>query len=160
MRKKGFTIIELLISMAMLLTLLMVIFMVYNVGNKMMISENSRTDLMIEGSRAVDSLTKELREARTITTSEARSITFWRDLNGNSTMEANEIIKFSWSGTSGDRLKRTVLSTQESTLSNYVQNFQLTYDNPSNIKLITMTLRVGQGTETMSFEASVRPRNL
>ncbi len=76
-----------------------IIFMVYNTGMRSFKEEMSHSDIFIEGGKALDSLTREIKEARKITSPESESISLWyKDLNLNQSIDQEEIIRYSKQG--------------------------------------------------------------
>ena len=125
-------------------------------------NELSEGDTAFEIQRSVDRMTKELRNALEIVSTSETSVTFWyQDLNGNSTRDANETVRYSWTGTTEGLLNRTV---QTSTLevASGIKGFSLTFDNPNpaSIKLINIRMTVQKGTTVTTLESSVKSRNL
>lgn len=81
--KKGFTLLEAMISMAMLLIIFAVIFLAYIVGIEIFEGEKGQSDVTLELNRGISFLEKDLMGALEIVTAESHSVTFWyKDLNG------------------------------------------------------------------------------
>ena len=158
--KPGHTVLELIIASALIAIVVAVIYLTYNVGIKIFSSEVLRSDILGEGTRALERMGNELRGALKINSAGSQNLTFWyKDLNSNGSQEASETITYSWSGTPQDSLLRTVVSQSE-TLSNNIQSFSFTYDNPSDINLVTITLTVKKGEEEKMLKSSIKLRNL
>jgi len=159
-RKKGFTLLELMIAMAVISMILAGVFMAFSVVLKLFVDETDQTDIFIEADRGMSRMVRELREAKEITNASSREITFWyADLNNNGTREATELATYTWSGSPESNLNR-IASGETFPLSYGVFSFALTYDNQSNVKLINILLTVGKGDNRATLESSVRPRNL
>ncbi|MCX5725690.1 MAG: prepilin-type N-terminal cleavage/methylation domain-containing protein [Candidatus Saganbacteria bacterium] len=158
--RKGFTLLEAMISMAMLLIIFAVIFLAYIVGIKIFEGEKGQSDVNLELDRGISSLEKDLMGALEIVSAESHSVTFWyKDLNGDSTIEAAETMTYSWSGTPEAPLIRA-LGGDSKPAANYVGDFELTYSIPENIKLITVKLVIQKGDIISTAESSVNLRNI
>ena len=159
-KKKGFTLLELMIAMGIISFIMAGVFMAFGIALKLFADEMTRTDIFIEADRGMSRMVRELREAKEITAASSREITFWfADLNDNDTKEAAEIATYRWSGSPEASLNR-IASNETFPLSYGVFNFALTYDNPADVKLINIALTVGKGETRATLESSVRPRNL
>ena len=158
--KKGFTLLEAMISMAMLLIIFAVIFLAYIIGIKIFEGEKSQSDVTLEINQGIASLEKDLMGALEIVSAESHSVTFWyKDLNGNSTIEAAETMTYSWSGTPEAPLIRA-LGGDSKPVANYVSDFELTYSIPENIKFITIKLVIQKDDIISTAESSVSLRNI
>ncbi|MFH0887521.1 MAG: prepilin-type N-terminal cleavage/methylation domain-containing protein [bacterium] len=161
-RPKGLTLVELLISMAVMSLLFLVIFETFSTAFKIYSGETSRTDNLAEANRAMDTMQKELRFAREMRSAAATNVSFWYfDENSNSTSEASEIITYSWNGTAGGDIIRAK-GTSSNILAKKVQSFGITYNSGTlaNIRTITLSLQIKEGDESIYLHSTVRPRNL
>jgi prepilin-type N-terminal cleavage/methylation domain-containing protein len=159
-KKKGFTLLELMIAMALISMVLAAVFMAFSMALRIFVDESNRSDIYLEADRGMSRMVYELREAKQVITASSREVMFWAaDLNNNGTREANETVTYSWSGSPESRLNR-ITSGETYPLSYGVYSFYLSYDNPSDIKLINMKLVTGREYNRATVESSVRPRNL
>ena len=156
------TLIELLISMAVMVLLFLVIFQTFSTAFRIFSGETSRTDNLIEANRAMDTMEKELRFAREMRSAASTSVSFWYfDENESGTGEASEIISYSWDGVAGSDIIRTK-GASSNILAKNVQNFSLIYDSAviANIRAVTISLQIKKGDEIIDLHSTVRPRNL
>jgi len=159
-KQKGFTLIEAIISMAMIAIVLIIIFIAFTIGLRTFVIEQSQSDVTFEINQGISFLKRDLRGALEIVSAEPASITFWyKDLNGNSIREANETLNYSWSGTPGDSLIRSIGSDGRP-VANYVYNFELSYDTPGDIKIVNVKLVIQKESIINTAESSVSLRNL
>jgi hypothetical protein len=146
----------------MLSFLMVVIFYAFTASMHIFTTEISRTDTSIEAHRAMERMTVELRESLQIISAESTSVSFWNnDLNGDGTVEANEIVTYSWTGAPQGFINRTIqTATQE--ISTGITNFSLTYNDPdpSNVNFITILIVAQNGSVVSTLESSVDCRNL
>ncbi len=159
---KGFTLIELIIAMGVLTFAMALIIYAFTQSMHIFTAELYEGDTAVEIQRSIDRMTSELRNSREIVSTSESSVTFWYvDLNGNSTRDANETVRYSWTGTTEGLLNRTV---QTSTLevASGVKYFHLIFDNPApaNINLIKIQITVLKGSNLSTLESSVKSRNL
>jgi prepilin-type N-terminal cleavage/methylation domain-containing protein len=159
-KKKGFTLLELMIAMGIISFIMAGVFMAFGIALKLFADEMTRTDIFIEADRGMSRMVRELREAKEITAASSREMTFWyADLNNNGTREPSELATYRWSGSAESTLNR-IVSGETFPLSYGVFRFALTYDDPADVKLVNIALTVGKGETRATLESSVRPRNL
>jgi prepilin-type N-terminal cleavage/methylation domain-containing protein len=158
----GFTLIESIMVMAMLSIMMVVIFYAFSASMSIFSGEISEADASLEAHRAMERMTKDLRGSLQIVAANSTSITFWNsDINGDGTMEANELVTYSWTGTSEGYINRTIqTSTRE--ISTGIMRFALTYNDPSleAIRVITILMTAKKGSNVCTLESSVDGRNL
>jgi len=160
MKNKGFTLLEAIIAMSVLMLAIAVVFYGYISVAKIFTEEMADTDIMIETTRPIEQMTKELRNSLQIISSTSHSVTFWHsDTNDNGTMEAGETISYSWAGTPGGDLIKTV-SSDAFIVANSVRDFTLTYTTSLGATLINCSITVSKGGKTSTAEASIKCRNL
>ena len=162
MGQKGTTMIELIIALSITVLVMWVLVYSYLAVMDVFGSEVSKTDIEIEGSRAMSIVSKEIRELNEIQSGSATAITFWgRDLNGNGTKEAGEIITYSWDGTPGGSLVRTVAGAGKP-IARLVWDFSITYDNPSPALAKQLSIKIvnASGDRFSTKESTIAPRNL
>ncbi len=174
-RSRGFTIIELVISAFLVAALLGAVVMVYNFGFDVSYSQWKRTGIKGETSRAVSSLSAELRRATSVVSGQAleRSIRFTVDYDGNG---AEETIQYTWDNTAGNPLDRTFTSTvpvvnSTDSVVNSVDSMAFSYydanDNllafpvtASQARAVAVTITVTDGDETFTLRTKVKLRNI
>jgi|GEM_PF-1980025 len=156
---KGFTLLETLISMAVILIAIGVVFYAFSMSLRLFVDESKRTDVYIEADRGMNIMTKELRGAKEIISAASNEVTFWLfDRNGNGTKEADEVVTFTWSGVPNTSINR-IASNETIHIAYKVKNLLFIYDDPANVKLINIVLTVGNEI-TATLESSIKPRNL
>ena len=159
-KRHGFTLLELTISMALISMIMAGVFMAFGVMMKIFVGETDQTDILIDADRSMSIITRELREAVSIVSASTREVVFWAaDKNANGSREASETESFIWSGTSGTSLNR-VVSPETRPIAYNVKAFSLTYDNPSDIKLINISLTLKKNDSMTTIESSVKLRNI
>jgi len=151
----GLTLIELVLAMAISVTILFVVAVAYVTSIRTFTQEMSRSDIFWDGYRGLDTITEELRDSLYIIASEPDTISFWwKDLNANGSIEANEVVSYSLSG---QNLIRSVGGNDLPLVQN-VAGFDLTYDHPADPGLITITLTMRKEGQMTTLESKVSPR--
>lgn len=148
--------------MAVLIVAMAVIFYAFNASMRIFTSELSETDASIQAHGAIERMTKELKGALEIVTATGTSVAFWYgDANGNGTREANETVKYTWTGTTTGLINRTV-QTSTLEIADGVRRLSLTYNDPSppNIRIINILITVKKDSTLSTLESSVDIRNL
>jgi len=154
--------LELIIAMGVLTFAMALIIYAFTQSMRIFTAELYEGDTAIEIQRSIDRMTNELRNALEIVSTGETSVTFWyQDLNGNATRDANETVRYSWTGTTEGLLNRTV-QTATLEVASGIKSFSLTYNNPapSNIRLINIYMTVKKGSNLSTLESSVKSRNL
>lgn len=162
MKQKGTTMIELIIALSITVFVMVVLVYSYLAVVDVFRGEMDTTDIEIESSRAMEVMSREMRELNQIQAAASSSITFWgKDLNMNGTQETNEIITYSWDGIAGGDLVRTTNGVQKP-IARHVNSFVISYDNPTValIKKIDLKIVTGSGDRLSTKESSITPRNL
>ena len=171
--QSGMTLIEVLITVAILALVIYPIYEFLNQGIRSWEIAENKTEVVQNARIGLDRMCDEIKHAREFYTISPAQIRFWwQDINDDNTADSNEILSYSWSGTSGDDLLRQFDSEpQASPLANYVDFFQLTYydkngtvtASPSKVWLLSAELRVKKsGKEadyTSTMRKAVHPRN-
>jgi prepilin-type N-terminal cleavage/methylation domain-containing protein len=161
-KSKGFTLLESMMVMAMLSIVMVIIFYAFSASMSIFSGEISEADASLEAHRTMERMTKDLRGALQIVAADSTSISFWSsDINGDGTVEANEVVTYSWTGTSEGYINRTVqTSTRE--ISTGIKSFALTYNDPSleAVRVITINITAQKGANVSTIESSVDGRNL
>ena len=172
--KNGFTLIELLIVLAILAVVLFPIYEFLRQGAFSWELAENKTEVVQNARIGLDKMCDEIKHAKQIYSIAPSQIRFWwKDLNADDAADTNEIITYSWSGTSNDDLTRKLDSeTQATPIANYVDDFLLKYFNDSGVQtsvtdeihFITANLRIkktARGHDYISeMRKSIFPRNL
>jgi prepilin-type N-terminal cleavage/methylation domain-containing protein len=154
-RRQGLTLIELVLAMAISAIILFVVAVAYVASIRTFTQEISRSDIFWDGYRGLDTITEELRDSLEIIANETDNISFWwKDLNANNSIEANEVVSYSLSG---QNLIRSV-GGEDLPLVQNVVGFDLAYDYPANPGLITITLTLRKEGQMTTLESKVNPR--
>ncbi|UCD54785.1 MAG: prepilin-type N-terminal cleavage/methylation domain-containing protein [Candidatus Omnitrophota bacterium] len=172
MNKNGFTLIELIIGIVLYSIIIGVAGLVFIVVLREWSSTQIRSNLRQDAVIAVERLTRELNEAREITSALDNSILFWwQDTDADEVRDSSEVVTFSWDGTAGTPLKR-----DDVTLAFDVENFQINYRDLNNsplspapdlsledrdsIRRLDVQLKLSREDEEFTLLTSIIPRNL
>jgi len=154
--RKAVTLAEMIIAMAISVSLLAVVVLTYTTVTRVFQQELARTEIWFEGNKSLMQMTKEIRGSRKVVSAEAQRLTIWpQDLNLNYSIEASELISYS---VTGGNLTRTS-STDSMILTSQVININYNYDKPSDPSLVIIKLTLGSGASLSTFESKVRLRN-
>ena len=138
---------------------IVVVFYAFTASMRVFTEELAHSDASFETHKAVDRMTKELRRSLEIVTANPTDISFWHeDTNNNGSREADETVEYIWVG-SQEALIRTTYG-KSIIISNSVTRLSLTYDNPSNVRVINISITAQKGESISTLESSVKPRNL
>ena len=162
MKQKGTTMIELIIALSITVFVMIVLVYSYLAVVDVFGGEMDTSNIEIESSRAMEIMSREIRQLNQIQAASSNFITFWgKDLDMDGSSEANEIITYSLNGSSDMSLLRTVAGAQKP-IALHVKSFVLTYDNPtiSLIKTVSIKIVTGSGDRLSTKESTVTPRNL
>lgn len=162
LNKRGITLIELSISLVISVGILSVLVLVYVTGTRIFNSEMGRSSAYIEANKVMGSIRQDLRSCLALTSASSTTISFWaEDLNANSSMEAAEIYSYSWDGTSGSPLIRTI-SGSSTMMAKNIKDFALSYDSGSLASITEVSVKVVAGTaeNIATVESSVKLRNI
>jgi Tfp pilus assembly protein PilW len=160
--KRAVTLIELSIALILSVGILGVLVIAYVTGTRLFNAEMGRSSSYMEANKALNSLRTDLRSCLALTSASATGISFWaEDFNANSSMEANEIFSYSWNGTPGSPLIRTI-SGSSTMMAKDIQSLALTYDNASLASITEVSIKVAAGTagNIATLESSVKLRNI
>jgi prepilin-type N-terminal cleavage/methylation domain-containing protein len=160
-KRKAFTLIELLVAMAVLVVIFAMVFTIYFVVVNVFTEESGQSTLRQEAESAMYTLIADLRLAKKITAASNVSVTAWVDKDEDEVQDTEELITYSFSGTSGDPLVRTQDSIDKNMLYN-ITEFELTYDSTSvdDIHLICVSFTIEKDGEAVSLSSKVKPRNI
>ena len=165
--RRGFTLIELIITVVLVVILVGALWMVFNTAFGSFYSQDFRVRIKGEAGRAFIRMEKELREATSVTGAQAASLTFTVDADDDG---ADETVQYVWSGTAGDPLSRTSGGATTPVVSK-VTNLALSYYNASNallsspvtasqVRAVAFDLTATEGDEAFQLRSRVRLRNL
>lgn len=173
MRKRnGFTLIEMMMGVLLAAILIGTAGVVYSVILRQWLSTQIRTHLRQDGVYALERLSRELNEAREITSSQASSIQFWwQDTDADGVRDSGELVQFSWAGAAGDPLARDSVF-----LAHNVKTFQISYRDLNNaalspnpdlslavrdsIRRVDVDLTLSEEDEEVRLFTAITPRNL
>ena len=161
LNNKGFSLIEMYMTIVILALVMGVLVYGYLAGQTVFNGEKNISDAFIESTRTVESMSNEIKGGLRALTAQTTLFSFWRgDLNGNGSSEADEITTYSWDGTSGGNLLRTV-SGVSTIVSRNVANLNFSYDSGtvSDIKAVTIALTSSLGGRAVTIESSAGMRN-
>jgi type II secretory pathway pseudopilin PulG len=158
-KSSGFSIIELVFSMAVLVFVFAAMSYAYIAISRELAEEMSQNDNSMNAYKALERMTNELRTARQIFTHTSSSITFWlEDTDGDSTSEAAENVTYTFSS-SQDTITRT-LNTTSVKIAQYIDTMTLTYDAPAAPRRVTIKITALKDGLWTTAESSVNCRNL
>ena len=172
MNKNGFTLIELTIAISLFAILMGAITFAFVVVLREFSSTQIRSNLRQDAVIALERLTRELNEAREITSARDNSVSFWwQDSDGDELRDAQEVVTFSWDQTAGNPLKRDSVN-----LAFNVESFQINYRDLNNsslspspglslverdsIRRLDIQLKLSKENEEATLLTSIIPRNL
>lgn len=155
-KNNGFTLIELIISMAVLTFGILIVFYAFTSSMRLFSDELTESDVSLETHRAIERMSRELRNSKEIVSSSGTSISFWyQDTNNNGTREAAETVTYTWTGGTVEGITRTIGATSVR-LANDIYGLSITYNSP----LITIVVTGKKGSSIGTLESSVKSRNL
>lgn len=159
--KSGLTLIELVASVLLVSFILIAVWAVYNVGFKAFSGQETRVGVMPEVERALFELGSDLRQAVSVTSAQATSLTFTADTNSDG---INETIQYAWGGAPSDPLNKVVSSVTRPVVHS-VSSLVFTYYNSSNtllslpvtaanVRLVVITMTVTSGSESFTIRTA------
>jgi prepilin-type N-terminal cleavage/methylation domain-containing protein len=153
---KGFTLVEVLLVSLISGALIALVVTAYLAGAQLFDKEISRTDLFWSSQQALETITANLRECQAVTEPGLDRLTcWWRDLNGNASLESDELLTYSLSAES---LLETWGSAERG-LVNSVSSLVFMYNDAYDPKLVTIVLTLNEAGTPLTSETSVRIRN-
>lgn len=163
---KGLTLLEVLITIVLISILLSAIWMVYETGFDTFYTQFTRTGIKGESGRGLITISKELRQADSMTDAQQRSLSLTLDTD---TDGVDETIQYTWSGIAGEALNRVSISTTP--VVNSINALSFSYYDANNellsfpvtasqIRLVVVALTASDKDETFSLRSDVRLRNL
>lgn len=170
---KGFTLFELIISIALMAIIAGAVWGVFAAGVRPFYGQRTRAIETSEAGRALQMLADEIREATSITAAQQTSITFTVDSDGDGN---NETVLYSWSGTAGDPLNRTYTPPAPGTpftkaVVNSVSSLSFSYYNfdsttaltfpvtLSQVKALLLDMTVTSGSESFQLRNRIKLRD-
>jgi prepilin-type N-terminal cleavage/methylation domain-containing protein len=157
MKKSGFTLLELIIGMAIFSIVIVVIVGFFGASFRILYAETNRSSLRTSMESALYGFSKELISAKQVNAKSATAITFWSDYDYDTGQDTNEV--FTYSLSSG-KLVRTVNGTSKNLIYG-VTVFNLTYDSvqPDDVRLVAVTLTATSGGDSLTMKDQIRLRN-
>ncbi len=167
----GLTLLELLITLALISILLGAIWLVFYSGSRVFYNQWSRIGIKGEASRVFFNISQELRKATSVVSATQTSFSFTLDSDNNG---VDETLQYAWSGTAGTPLNRilvlpapsftipVVKSVNSLAFSYYdANNNLLSFPvTTSQVKLVAIDLTVVDRDETFNLRSKERLRNL
>ena len=144
--RRGFTLVEMVLSMAVMTVLLGGIASAMILASRAMPDVETPLKLMSDGYHAADGLASELFAAQTITFRSATIVEFTvADRNADSNAET---IRYAWNGVAGQPLTRRYNNGTIDTLLENIYQFDLRYDTQSvsgqpKVTVVHITIRAG-----------------
>jgi len=167
----GLTLLELLITLALISILLGAIWLVFNSGTRAFYNQWTRIGIKGEVGRGFFSMSQELRQATSIVSATQTALTFTLDSDSNG---VDETLQYTWSGTAGTPLNRVSVSPTPSftiPVVKSVNNLAFSYYDASNnllsfpvpisqVKLVAIDLTAADRDETFNLRSKERLRSL
>ena len=145
-RRRGFTLVEMVLSMAVMTVLLGGIASALVIAGRAVPGTATPASLTVDGYYAAERLASELYAAQTITARSATSITFTvADRNADSNPET---IQYSWSGVAGQPLNRQYNGGTAGAVLDNVYQFNLGYvtqviSGANKVTVVDVTIQAG-----------------
>ncbi len=157
-RTGGFTLLELIIAMSTIFMAVAIVLYAYLVTLRLFSGEMEESEIAIEMHKPMEQMENDLKNSLYIITGESSRIRFWA---GNPA--ASQDVTYRWSpsgvGATSEMIYRKVGVTME-WLAKDISRLTFTYDNPGNIKRITIKITGRKNRTLGTVESSVKPRNL
>ena len=167
----GLTLLELIITLVLVSVLTGAIYAVYDTGFRTFYTQNTRSGVKGETGRLFLNVAGELRQATSVTSAQAASVTFTLDSDSNG---LDETLQYTWSGTAGAPLNRVasspapsytipVVSSVTSAAFSYYDSNDNLLSFPvtaSQVRLVAVDLTVTDKDETFHLISKARLRNL
>jgi prepilin-type N-terminal cleavage/methylation domain-containing protein len=163
---KGFTLFELLITLALISVLLGAIWMVYAAGFKTFYTQGTRSGIKGEVGRLLITISGELRKSGSIIAANQTSLTFALDSDDNG---VDESVQYLWQGIAGGPVNRIADTTIPAV--NSVNNLSFSYYDAGNnllsfpvtasqVRSVAINITAAKNDEAFQLRTSVRLRNL
>ncbi|MBU1043034.1 MAG: hypothetical protein KJ915_01395 [Candidatus Omnitrophica bacterium] len=166
LKRSAMSLVELLCTLMILSLILYPIYEFLRQGALSWETGENKTEVIQNARIGLDKMCDEIKHSREFYTISANQIRFWyADTNDNKIADSNEIISFTWDGTSGtDLLRKFDSETAASPLANYVDLFELKYfdqysaitTSPGNVIFITATLRIKKTGKLTDYTSTMR----
>ena len=163
----GFTLLELVVTVALVGTMILALGLLFNANFKAFYSQAGRTDIKGKSGRAVETMANELRQAVSLTAATATSIAITFDTDGDGD---DDSVQYTWDGTSGNPFNRVsggvtipvVNSVSSLAFSCYnSSNTPLTFPvTLSQVKSVAITLTATSDNESFTLRSQITLRNL
>ena len=169
----AFTLIELLITIVLISFLLGSIWLAYNAASRIFYNQFTRSGIKGESGRFLINIAGEMRRASAVTSAQQAFSTFTLDTDDNG---VDETIQYTWSGTAGEPLNRTLTSTTPSFTTTTpvvgsVTNLDFSYYDASGnllsfpvtgspVRLVAIDLTAASKDETLNLRSKISLRNL
>ena len=96
---RGFTIVEMMISMVIMCLILGVLYSAYVTTIRIFSAEMNETDSYFQLTKTMDVMTSDIRNSLMVITTGTTTITVWAaDTDNDGTFDANEIVTYKWTG--------------------------------------------------------------
>ena len=165
--ERSFTLLELLIAVSLVSVLLGALWTVYDCGSSVFYSQETRSRIKGEAGRALSAMSRELRQASSITNAQAANLTYSADVDNNG---VPELVQYAWSGVSGSPLNR-VVSSLITPLIGSVNIVSFSYYDagnnllvfpvtPSQVRLVEINVTAADKGETCTMRTKADLRNL
>jgi len=148
-RHRGFTVVEMVLSMAVMTVLLGGIASALVIAGRAVPGTATPASLAVDGYHAAERLATELYAAQTVTARSATSVAFTvadRDADGNP-----ETIQYTWSGVAGDPLNRRYNGGAPGTVLDSAYQFNVGYvtqviSGANLVTIVNITIQAGSDT--------------
>jgi len=172
--KSGMSLVELISTLAILGLILYPIYEFLRQGALSWETGENKTEVIQNARIGLDKMCDEIKHAREFYTITSDQISFWyADTNDNKIADNDEILTFSWSGTSGDDLLRRFSSEAVgSPLANYVDLLEFKYYDKNSyptistgsVHFITANIKIKKTSKLTEYTSTMRkaihPRNI
>ena len=164
--KKGFTLFELIAAITLVSILLTAVWAVYSSGFKVFYGQEKRSAIKGEVSRLLIVLSRELRQASSLTAAQQTTLSFNLDTDDNG---LDELIRYSWSGVTAAALQR--ISTYTASVVPAVKSLVFSYYEANNnilsfpvtasqVRLVAIDITAQSADETFQSRFKARLRTL
>lgn len=131
-RRRGFTLIELVVSMSIMTILLGAMVSALLISSQALPGKNAAEEQSIAAAEALQQIERELRFATSITSLSATAITFTVADRGHGSA-GPETIRYCWTGTDGASLTRSYNGGSSTTVVQNVTDFNITLTNATGV---------------------------
>lgn len=164
--RRGLTLTELIITLIFLIILLGALWFIFDGMFKPTYSQEKRTGIKAEMAHGLPALALDLREATSLASATATTLSLTRDTDDNG---MDETIQYTWSGTAGNPLNRVADVTLP--MVNSVSSLAFSYYDAGNnllslpvtlsqVRVVAIDLTASNQDETFQLRTQTRLRNL